>query len=109
MSGGVPEVYLVMETLNCLFNVQMVMVQGRSPHEPQFGEEVKAGNIHSGRSLGRSTKEMTVGGEERGVRTSSRLSNILNITQRQKWKPAEESVSGSKWEITLDTPERSSK
>ena len=70
------------------------MVQGRSPSEPKFGEEVKASDIHSGRSLGQIIEKMRVDGKARGVRTSSRPSNILYTRQRQKWRPAEESVSG---------------
>lgn len=76
------------------------MVQGRSPCEPKSGEEVKAGNIQLGRSLGQIVEKMRVDGEVRGVRTSTRPSNILYTRQRQKWRPAEESVSGgekSRW------------
>lgn len=58
------------------------------------GEEVKAGNIQLGRSLGQIVEKMRVDGEVRGVRTSTRPSNILYTRQRQKWRPAEESVSG---------------
>lgn len=58
------------------------------------GEEVKAGNIQLGRSLGQIVEKMRVDGEVRGVRTSTRPSNILYTRQRQKWRPAEESISG---------------